>query len=100
MRKMGTTKNMVKAPKYNLSDLKIVIFLRQPKGRLKGSHPIMSVFSLDEKNCVENVAGLKIIADTMSDILYQGKMAECRGRSVFLRKCGLYILENSGNSSK
>lgn len=35
MRKMGTTKNMVKAPKYNLSDLKVVIFRRQPKGRLE-----------------------------------------------------------------
>jgi len=35
MRKMGTTKNVVKAPKSNLSEWKTVIFLRQPKGRLK-----------------------------------------------------------------
>jgi hypothetical protein len=72
MRKMGTTKNMVKAPKFNLSDLKVVIFLRQPKGRLKWSHPIMSDFSLDEKNCAENVAGLKINADTTSCIKLWG----------------------------
>jgi hypothetical protein len=68
MRKMGTTKNMVKAPKFNLSDLKVVIFQKQPKGRLKWSHPIMSDFSLDEKNCAENVAGLKINADTISGV--------------------------------
>ena len=66
MRKMGTTKNVVKAPKFNLSDLKTVIFQRQPKSRLKRSHLIMSDFSLDEKSCVENVPGLKIIADTTS----------------------------------
>lgn len=72
MRKMGTTKNMVKAPKFNLSDLKVVIFLRQPKGRLKRSHPIMSDFSLDEKSCAENVAGLKINADTISYTLSIG----------------------------
>jgi len=72
MRKMGTTKNVVKAPKFNLSDLKIVIFRKQPKGRLKGSHPIMSDFSLDEKDCVENVAGLKINADTTSCNKIQG----------------------------
>jgi hypothetical protein len=66
---METTKNMVKAPKSNLSDLKIVFFLRQPRGRLKGSHPIMSDFLLDEKKCVENVAGLKISADTMLILL-------------------------------
>lgn len=67
MRKMGTTKNMVKAPKYNLSESKVVIFRRQPKGRLKRSHPLKSDFLLDEKDCVENVTGLKIIADTISD---------------------------------
>lgn len=66
MRKMGTTKNVVKAPKYNLSELKVVIFRRQPKGRLKSSHPLRSDFLLEEKNCVENVPGLKIIADTTS----------------------------------
>jgi hypothetical protein len=26
-------------------------------------------------------------------------MAKCRGRSIFLRRYGLYIFENSGNSS-
>jgi len=72
VRKMETTKNVVKAPKSNLSDLKIVIFLRQPRGRLKWSHPIMSDFLLDEKNCVENVAGLKVSADTASMYLYMG----------------------------
>jgi len=66
VRKMGTTKNMVKAPKSNLSDFKVVTFQRQPKSRLKRSHLIMSDFSLDEKSCVENVAGLKISADTIS----------------------------------
>jgi len=66
IRKMGTTKNVVKAPKFNLSDLKTVIFQRQPKSRLKRSHLIMSDFSLDEKSCVENVAGLKVNADTIS----------------------------------
>jgi hypothetical protein len=66
MRKMGTTKNVVKAPKSNLSEWKTVIFRRQPKGRLNGSHPIMSDFSLGEKNCIENVTGLKISADTAS----------------------------------
>jgi len=33
-------------------------------------------------------------------IKYRGKMAKYRGRSTFLRKYGLCIFENSGNSSK
>lgn len=55
-----------------------------------------------ENKGAENVQGLKIIADTIasSKIYLVGKIAEFMGRSVFVKRRGLCILENSGNSSK
>jgi len=43
---MGTTKTIVKIPKFNLSANNVVIFLRRLEGRLRSSHPLKNALKL------------------------------------------------------